>query len=56
MVGEGNGNALQYSAWRIPWTEEPIYISVSVSIYLSIKKEREGKQESKRQREEKEEY
>ena len=21
--GEGNGNALQYLAWRIPWTEEP---------------------------------
>ena len=20
--GEGNGNALQYSCWRIPWTEE----------------------------------
>ena len=20
--GEGNGNPLQYSAWRIPWTEE----------------------------------
>ena len=19
----GNGNPLQYSAWRIPWTEEP---------------------------------
>ena len=21
--GEGNGNQLQYSYWRIPWTEEP---------------------------------
>ena len=21
--GEGNGNPLQYFAWRIPWTEEP---------------------------------
>ena len=21
--GEGNGNRLQYSCWRIPWTEEP---------------------------------
>ena len=21
--GVGNGNPLQYSAWRIPWTEEP---------------------------------
>ena len=21
--GEGNGNPLQYSGWRIPWTEEP---------------------------------
>ena len=21
--GEGNGNPLQYSAWVIPWTEEP---------------------------------
>ena len=21
--GEGNGNPLQYSCWRIPWTEEP---------------------------------
>ena len=21
--GEGNGNPLQYSAWEIPWTEEP---------------------------------
>ena len=21
--GEGNGNPLQYYAWRIPWTEEP---------------------------------
>ena len=23
MLGEGNGNALQYSCWKIPWTEEP---------------------------------
>ena len=22
-TGEGNGNPLQYSCWRIPWTEEP---------------------------------
>ena len=21
--GEGNGNPLQYSAWRIPWMEKP---------------------------------
>ena len=21
--GEGNGNPLQYLAWRFPWTEEP---------------------------------
>ena len=21
--GEGNGNPLQYSWWKIPWTEEP---------------------------------
>ena len=21
--GEGNGNPLQYSSWKIPWTEEP---------------------------------
>ena len=21
--GEGNGNPLQYSAWKIPWTEDP---------------------------------
>ena len=21
--GKGNGNPLQYSSWRIPWTEEP---------------------------------
>ena len=21
--GEGNGNPLQFFAWRIPWTEEP---------------------------------
>ena len=21
--GEGNGNSLQYLAWRNPWTEEP---------------------------------
>ena len=21
--GEGNGNPLQYSCWKIPWTEEP---------------------------------
>ena len=21
--GEGNGNPLQYTCWRIPWTEEP---------------------------------
>ena len=21
--GEGDGNPLQYSCWRIPWTEEP---------------------------------
>ena len=23
LYGEGNGNPLQYFAWRIPWTEEP---------------------------------
>ena len=23
-LGEGNGNTLQYSCWRIPWTEEPL--------------------------------
>ena len=23
MLGEGNGTPLQYSAWKIPWTEEP---------------------------------
>ena len=23
FLEEGNGNPLQYSAWRIPWTEEP---------------------------------
>ena len=22
--GGGNGNPLQYSAWKIPWTEEPV--------------------------------
>ena len=22
-LGEGNGNPLQYSCWRIPWTEKP---------------------------------
>ena len=22
-IGEGNGTPLQYSAWKIPWTEEP---------------------------------
>ena len=22
-IREGNGNPLQYSAWEIPWTEEP---------------------------------
>ena len=22
--GEGNGNPLQYFAWEIPWTEEPV--------------------------------
>ena len=22
-VGEGNGTPLQYSSWKIPWTEEP---------------------------------
>ena len=21
--GEGNGNPLQYTPWRIPWTEKP---------------------------------
>ena len=21
--GKGNGNPLQYSSWKIPWTEEP---------------------------------
>ena len=21
--GEGNGNPLQYSSWRTPWTEKP---------------------------------
>ena len=23
VLGEGNGTLLQYSAWKIPWTEEP---------------------------------
>ena len=23
ILGEGNGTPLQYSAWKIPWTEEP---------------------------------
>ena len=23
FLGEGNGKPLQYSCWRIPWTEEP---------------------------------
>ena len=23
LPGEGNGTPLQYSCWRIPWTEEP---------------------------------
>ena len=23
FLEEGNGNPLQYSAWRVPWTEEP---------------------------------
>ena len=22
--GEGNGNSLQYSVWKIPWMEEPV--------------------------------
>ena len=22
-VGDGNGNPLQYSCWKIPWTEKP---------------------------------
>ena len=22
--GEGNGHPLQYFAWKIPWTEEPV--------------------------------
>ena len=24
QTGEGSDNALQYSAWKIPWTEEPV--------------------------------
>ena len=27
-LGEGNGNPLQYSCWRIPWTEEPWWATV----------------------------
>ena len=23
VLGEGNGNPLQYYAWKIPWTEKP---------------------------------
>ena len=23
IYGEGNGTPLQYSCWKIPWTEEP---------------------------------
>ena len=23
FLEEGNGNPLQYSAWRVPWAEEP---------------------------------
>ena len=23
FIGEGNGNPLQYFAWKIPWMEEP---------------------------------
>ena len=22
-LGRGNGNPLQYSCWKVPWTEEP---------------------------------
>ena len=26
--GKGNGNPLQYSCWRIPWTEKPtVYVA-----------------------------
>ena len=26
--GEGNGNPLQYSSWKIPWTEKPGRLSL----------------------------
>ena len=29
--GEGNVNPLQYSCWRIPWTEEPVGLQSSYS-------------------------
>ena len=29
--GEGNGNPLQYSCWKMPWTEEPGGLQFTVS-------------------------
>ena len=31
LRGEGNGNPLQFLAWRIPWTEEPGGLQSAVS-------------------------
>ena len=41
--GGGNGNPLQYLAWRIPWTEEPgrlqslgLQRDIDIKIYVKI--------------------
>ena len=32
--GAGNGNLLQYSCWRIPWTEEPVRLWFRKELYM----------------------
>ena len=34
--GEGNGTLLQYSCWRIPWTEEPVRLQSMGSIGVGL--------------------
>ena len=34
--GEGNGSPLQYSCWRIPWTEEPCGLQSMASLGVGL--------------------
>ena len=48
--GEGNGNLLQYSFWKIPWAEEKGEDASSVEMVEGKRKERKGEMRGKRKR------